>query len=168
MIVDRLILEAVEEAMTMFHGTPKDFEKLKLNEHGILWLAFEERVGSAYAKPYYKDALTRRLWTIELKEGVKIIDMEDTTNPHIQHLISVFNDNPMKTEKITDEDWKKWYCDFATIEHKPWIRGYLKSKKVAGVIVNDNTSGKGDVSIDHKSLALFTLTAIQSATKQSI
>lgn len=158
-----LVKEQVEEAM--FHGTATDFDKFKLNKDGILWLAYEPETGEAYAsfQERNKNASKSFLWHVELKSSAKIIDMEDLSNPAIQEIKrSISEMRKMRFGfEIKDEDWNQ-YANFSVLEQNPWIRKLLRSKRIDGIVVNDSVT---TTSKKHKSIALFNLGAIASASR---
>lgn len=164
---DQQLREAIDVFVdeAMFHGTANDFQEFKLNQNGILWLAYEPETSKAYADFQARNKNTKEsyLWSIELNPKAKIIDMEDLSNPIIREI----KDNISKIKEmtighgITDDDWNK-YANYNTLENHSWIRRLLKSKKVDGLIVNDTIT---TTTKKHKSIALFNLKTIISSKR---
>jgi hypothetical protein len=160
-----LVKEQVDE--TMFHGTATDFDKFKLNKNGILWLAYEPETSQAYASFAARNKNTSNsfLWQVELSSKARIIDMEDLSNPIIQQIKKSLSDERKMRfgSEIDDKDWKD-YANFGSLEYHPWIRKFLKSKRIDGIIVNDSVT---TTSTKHKSIALFNLAVITDTSRVS-
>ena len=135
---------------------------LRLNQQRILWLTPVKDAAIRYGDPYYHKGSVAYLWTVTIKPGAKIVDFSDLSVPVIRKIKDAVDGRwAMSMGAVPDEGWSK-IADFGLIEMYPWIRGMLKAARVDGLFLGDNVNGMA-----HKSLALFTLGAVESATVES-
>lgn len=146
----------------LYHGAKVDFEKPKLNNNGILWLAPNVKVALDYATPYYHSG-DSYVWELRLKPNAKVIDLGDLSDPIVQELRKGFI-SPLTNQPISEASWPS-YADFGILEAKRWVRGFLRKKRVDGVTVQDSL---GTTAIQHDSLALINLGAIAAAEKKVV
>ena len=146
----------------LYHGAQADFEKPKLNGQGILWLAFTPKVALDYATPHYHKG-DSYLWEVKLKGGAKIIDLGDLSDPIIQELRQGVI-SPITNQPISEASWPS-YADFGILEAKRWVRGFLRKKRVDGIVVKDSL---GTTAIQHDSVALINLGAIAKLDKRVV
>lgn len=151
--------------MKLYHGTNHDFKKPKLNGFGILWLTFNPRIAFQYGAKHYSDKAVSYVWEIELKSGVKIPNFRDLKNPAINAAFEAQNEaNSMGLGAWTEDDWRQ-HADFGVLERWGWMVGFLKKKRLDGVIIQDSL---GTIDIPHASVALFRLGAIASMERKEV
>ena len=146
----------------LYHGTYKEFDKLKLNDLRILWLTDEPEVALAYADRHYRPKDSRLMvWKVKLKPKTRIVDLHDLGNPIVREFADSVNEvRRSGWGAINDEEWAG-YATFGMLEGYFWAVKFFKSKGVQGVIVSDRVDGMRR----HYSLALLSLAAIESAEK---
>lgn len=144
----------------LYHGTRSEFSKLKKNEYGIIWLALDKEVALQYAQGKYYIKATDRVLEVKLKSNAKIVDFRDLKNKHIKEVYdSVSSTHRMNFgSEMSEKDWVNDRADFGTIEANLWIIGFLKSKKIDGIIVSDRNTRQA-----HLSVALFNPNKIEYA-----
>lgn len=148
----------------LYHGTPLDFEGLKLNQNGILWLTPNLEAATRYAQKYYVQSPAKYVWTVQLKGAAKIVDLGDLSHKVVRELYEMINDSRRSGfGPIAEDDWPSW-ADFGILEGYRWVKGFLKKKRIDGVTCSDTV----DSQVPHDSIALLKLSAIQSAVRQPI
>jgi len=66
---------------TLYHGSSADFDELKPNDHGIIWLTDDPEAAKKYATKYV-GRKSEHLLTVHLtKTNPKVVDMRDATDP---------------------------------------------------------------------------------------
>jgi len=145
-----------------WHGTYRDFDKLKKNREGVLWLALSSDVAFQYGDVHWKPSDSRvKLWRVVLKPSAKIARLDDLSDPVVRELKEgVSMARAMTWGPISDESWSS-FADFGILEGYRWTISFLKSK-LDGVVVGDSTGGASN---KHESLALFNMKAIQSSER---
>lgn len=148
----------------LYHGTSKDFESLKLSSNGLLWLTPSREAAIAYSDKHWEKAPTKYLWTVQLKSNAKILSLGNLSNKTIREIYESISDLRRSTfGPIKEEDWLS-FADFGILEGYQWVKGFLKKRKVDGVTCADRAASQ----IDHDSVALLRLPAIQSATRETL
>lgn len=148
----------------LYHGTPKEFETLKLASNGMLWLTPSREAAIEYSDKRWEKGPSRYLWTVKLKPNVKILNLGDLNNKYIREIYKGVSDHRSFTfGAIEEADWPK-FADFGLLEYHYWIVKFLKSKKIDGATCSDRAGGR----VDHDSIALLRLPAIESATKEKL
>lgn len=150
-------------ASTAFwHGTPLDFESLRLGPDKILWLTDNRTVAATYARKHWYKNPEVQLWEIYLQPKSRIISLRDLNNPIIRQLKEqVSGIRKFTWGEITDESWPD-FADFGILEGYSWVRPWLKQKRVDGIWVADSNAGIG-----HMSIALLNIKAIARSTKHT-
>lgn len=153
-----------DRRLPLYHGTGSDFPALKLNENRILWLTHNPKVAEGYAQ-FRARSHTPYLWKIWLKPTAKVLDLSDLSDKTVRKLRDAINEylpgSGRLTTHISEEDWPKW-ADFGLLEGIRWVRGWLKTRKVDAVTCSDALATTG---VPHGSVALFSLSAIESAER---
>lgn len=132
----------------------------KLNGQRILWLAFTKDIAESYAKRWYTKDMHPKVYTIYLKPECKIVRMDDLSNKYIRQVyenLSMILKMKFGYKEISEQDWKQHYSNFDSLENYPWIRTFLVSKKIGGVVVQDNNGPN----LKHESVALFSTKYIE-------
>ena len=165
--LESIITEEVDKALldeSFYHGTSKDFEQLKLNGRGILWLAYDQNTSGLYAQGHdHGKTGIRNIWTVELVPNAKIVDLRDLNHPFTKDVYQSLKETTWRSNgfgPVSPENWYQSYADFGLIEYHEWIIKYAKRKRIQGLVVNDSHN-----SHKHLSVALLTLKAIQSTEK---
>lgn len=148
----------------LYHGTPKEFDTLKLNQNGILWLTPNLAAATKYAQKYYVKTPVKYLWTVKLKGGAKVLDLSDLSDKKVRSFYEAINESRKSGfGPIDEKDWPKW-ADFGLLEGYRWAKGFLKKKGVDAVTCSDTV----DSSMPHDSIAVLKLSCIEAATKEQI
>src|SRR5438105_522635 len=106
---------------TYYHGTQADFDKLKLNKDGILWLSPTKEASSSYTEKYWHKSEDKFIWEVEISQDSIIINLNDLSNPIIKNIKNQVSDARKFTYgEIADADWHK-FADFGLLEGYPWI-----------------------------------------------
>lgn len=149
----------------LYHGTSQDFNKLKLNGLGILWLTPNPRAAVQYASKSYNKNKPAFLWTVELKPSAKILDLDDLSQPLIREVFESLRDvSQSMLSRFTEETWAE-RADFGLLEWQNWIVRFLKSKRIDGVYCKDKVD---TLDVRHPSVALFRLSAIESSDRSVV
>lgn len=131
-------------------------EPFRLNEHGILWLTDSPEV----AVRYLRRGREGLLWKVRLRDDAKIVDLTDLSVPLTRKVYDAL-DQYMSNKFSVGVDLDSWpkYANFSLLENYPWVRTMLMRAKRQGAVVYDKLAG---TNIDHLSVALFTLKAVEA------
>jgi len=92
---------------SLYHGTSSEFDTLKPNEYGIIWLTDDLEAAKRYAQKSYK-AKAHRLLTVKLSPA-KTIDLRDLKDPLVSdYKRSLELDMGRGTDyRIPDNEWSQ-------------------------------------------------------------
>ena len=153
------------DPVVLYHGTPKDFDKLTLKSGGVLWLTDNRAAAEQYVSGHAYAEQSGFLWTVTLKPGARIVDLSDLSIPVVREIYEGVSDARRSTfGPIASDQWPS-FADFGLLEAKPWIVSRLKAARYDAVIVKDALQSTG---IPHGSFALLRLSAVQSASREPI
>jgi len=144
---------------TLYHGSNsiEFFSDLKPDKYGIIWLA-EQPAADMYAHTHYRKGESR-VYEVTLRPGTSIVDLRDLTQPisrKVYERVSAERQHGMGA--FTEEEWPR-YCDFGIIESYRWLRSWLRSHKVDGVILTDAHGAT-----KHESVALLNRKTVVKTT----
>jgi hypothetical protein len=151
----------------LYHGTYHDFDKLRLNANGVLWLTPNPVVAAEYGSPYYSKRDTAIVWRVKLKPTAKVVELDDLSHPAVRALFENQNVRLQSSSPFgarTEQAWRQ-VADFGLLEERGAIP-FLKGKRVDAVTVKRDTLGT--TPIPHDSVALLRLSAIESADKTTL
>ena len=150
----------------LYHGTPLSFSALKPSpDSGILWLASMRGIAGIFAafRAHWKATSANVVWEVGLKPGTRVVDIGDTSGSIARELKRRFEASAWRNlygdVPLPDETWATQYADFGLVESQPWVRGFLRSKKVECVIVEDAVNG-----VRFRSFGLLRMASIATAT----
>ena len=137
----------------LYHGTPHNFESLKPNPYGVIWLTPDKEAAKSYSNPYYNPG-HGRIISVELSPLANVVNLKDLSNPFVKELKEdISNSRRMTWGPISDDSWAS-FADFGILEMKNglYVR-FLKRKKVDAVVVdNDYLMTSAD---KHSSIAVL-------------
>jgi hypothetical protein len=155
----KLMGEAGEELeeVTAYHGTRRDFGKLKPNQDGIIWLTSDKNIGKRYQ--HYYDKGTPKIIEVEIDDEAIFLDFTDVNNPTVQKYKEQYEIDQIGMHgagwKISESSWKSNYATYATLERLGI--DIAKEDGVDVITVLDNEGAH-----NHKSFAVINPSVIKS------
>jgi hypothetical protein len=139
-----------------YHGTSKQFDQLKPNDYGIIWLG-DKRTAREYAE---QDALftpepKKRLISVSVRRDARIIDLRDIHDPMTKRFWTRKSTYPRN-------EWAQ-HATHLILENN-WAVPFLRENGVDGVIVSDSA---GSAHQRHDSLAIINPDALSYQKRAS-